>query len=179
VTSPRPTADPLFPLLDAAREGNDRALAALVRATQPVVWRVCEALGSGVDADDLVQDTYLRAIRAMATFRGDAPVQAWLLTIARRTCADAVRGRQRQRRLQQRVTQHHDSGALAAADGSIDDLVARLDPDRREVFVLTQQLGYSYDDVATIIGCPVGTVRSRLARARADLMAASRAAEAV
>lgn len=53
----------------------------------------------------------------------------------------------------------------------LDDLLARLDPDRRAAFVLTQVLGLRYDETAEVLGCPVGTVRSRVARARDALVA--------
>ena len=171
------TNDHLFALLDAAREGNDAALAELVRETQPAVWRLCAALGAPEDPSDLTQETYVRVLRAMHNFRGDAPVQAWILSIARRVCADAIRKLQRQRRLVDRLSHSLLSSDSPAPDGSLDDLVHRLDADRREVFVLTQQLGLSYEEAAEVIGCPVGTVRSRLARARADLLEAVRSAE--
>jgi RNA polymerase sigma-70 factor (ECF subfamily) len=173
--------DPLFPLLDAAREGNDAALAELVRQTQPMVWRLCESLGSPEDPADLVQETYLRMLRSMHGFRGEAPVRAWLLSIARHTCADAVRSAQRRRRLLQRVSDHADRGDTGPVDAalglSLDDLLDRLHPDRREVFVLTQRLGLSYEEAAVVLDCPIGTVRSRLARARTDLLEAVRAAD--
>ncbi len=174
---PVPARDRLFDLLDAAREGNDAALAELVRETQPAVWRLCASLGAPEDPADLTQETYVRVLRAMHTFRGEAPVQAWILSIARRVCADAVRKLQRQRRLVDRISQSLISSETLASDGSLDDLVSRLDPDRREVFVLTQQLGLSYEEAAEVLGCPIGTVRSRLARARADLLEAVRSAE--
>ena len=174
---PVPTSDGLFELLAAAREGNDAALAELVRATQPAVWRLCAALGAPEDPSDLTQETYVRVLRAMHSFRGEAPVQAWILSIARRVCADAVRKLQRQRRLVDRISQSLISSESPATDGSLDDLVGRLPAERREVFVLTQQLGLSYEEAAEVIGCPVGTVRSRLARARAELLDAVRSAE--
>ena len=55
---------------------------------------------------------------------------------------------------------------------AVADLLARLDPDRREAFVLTQLLGLPYAEAAEVAGCPVGTIRSRVARARGDLIAA-------
>ena len=59
----------------------------------------------------------------------------------------------------------------------VDDLLDVLDPDRREAFVLTQLVGLSYEEAAAVVGCPIGTIRSRVARARADLLiAVSRAA---
>ena len=53
------------------------------------------------------------------------------------------------------------------------DLLRRLDPDRREAFALTQLVGLSYEETATIVGCPIGTIRSRVARARDDLRSAA------
>ncbi len=173
VTAP----DPLFALLEEAREGNDASLAALVRETQPAVWRLCAALGAPEDPADLTQETFVRVLRAMHGFRGDAPVQAWILSIARRVCADSIRKRQRQRRLLNRIANAMSEEPTSTIDRSLDDLVARLVPERREVFVLTQQMGLSYEEAAAVIGCPVGTVRSRLARARADLLTAVRSAE--
>jgi RNA polymerase sigma-70 factor (ECF subfamily) len=62
---------------------------------------------------------------------------------------------------------HLDAVAQGAA---VADLLARLEPDRREAFVLTQFLGLPYAEAAEVAGCPVGTIRSRVARARADLI---------
>ena len=88
----------------AAAEGDNVAVAELVRRTESAVWQLCAVLGSDGETEDLVQETYLRALRALPRFRGDAPVRLWLLSIARRTCADHVRRRQRQRRLVDRMT---------------------------------------------------------------------------
>jgi RNA polymerase sigma-70 factor, ECF subfamily len=57
-----------------------------------------------------------------------------------------------------------------AESATVADLLTRLDPDRREAFVLTQLLGLPYAEAAEVVGCPVGTIRSRVARARADLL---------
>ena len=178
-SSPAPGAatDPHRALLDAAIEGDGVALAELVRQTQPLVWSVCRALGTPGEEADLVQETYLRALRALGSYRGDAPARAWLLAIARNVCADHVRRRQRQRRLLDKLERHAVGGAVAASD-PIDDLLAGLHPDRREAFVLTQYVGLGYDEAAEVIGCPIGTIRSRVSRARADLLAALRADEA-
>ncbi len=173
-----PTKDPLRPLFDAAREGDDRAVAELVRATQPSIWRLCESLGSPTEPADLVQETYERALRSMHTYRGEAPVRAWLLAIARHVCADAVRRAQRQRRLVDRIARVTATDtSTPAVDGSLDELVDQLEPGRREAFVLTQQLGLSYDEAAEVLGCPVGTIRSRVSRARSDLLESVRAAQ--
>ena len=145
------------------------ALAAFVRGTQAQVWRLCRHLGDAASADDLTQDTYLRAIRALPAFRGDASAATWLLGIARRTCADAVRSSRRRRALPSPAPRVEADPAAASA---VRHLVAGLAADRREALVLTQIVGLSYAEAAAVCAVPVGTIRSRVARARADLVAA-------
>lgn len=179
----RMSTDPLRSLVEAAREGDDVAVRSLVRATQPMVWRLCTALGSPGEEDDLVQETYLRALSSLDRYRADAPVVPWLLSIARHVCADHVRRRVRQRRLVDRIGRLAIDGDAAtpspsSAGTSLQELVDALDHDRRDAFVLTQVMGLSYEEAAEVVGCPIGTIRSRVARARADLVEAVRLADA-
>jgi RNA polymerase sigma-70 factor (ECF subfamily) len=170
--------DHMRALVDAAREGDDVAVRELVRRTQPAIWRLCNVLGSPGDEDDLVQDTYLRAFRSLPSYRGEAPITAWLLSIARRVCADHVRHRVRERRLVGALAQAADDQWVAAPGNPTMGLLDAIDPDRREAFVLTQVAGLSYDEAAIVLECPVGTIRSRVARARVDLVTEVSAAEA-
>ncbi|MGY1754728.1 sigma-70 family RNA polymerase sigma factor [Blastococcus sp. SYSU D01042] len=159
-----------------AAGGDPLAAAAFVRATQSDVWRLCVALGDPGTADDLTQETFLRAFASLHRFEGRSSVRTWLLTIARRVCADAVRSRRRRRLVL--VRDDADLAALPSSGGrdpvgegaGVSDLLARMDPDRREAFVLTQLLGLSYSEAAAVAGCAVGTIRSRVARGRADLI---------
>ena len=168
--------DELERIAAEAAEGDPLAAAALVRATQSEVWRLCAALGDRQSADDLTQETYLRAFGSLHRFEGRSSIRTWLLSIARRVCADAVRTRRRRRFSLVRDDADLESlAAVADADtvaegATVNDLLARLDVDRREAFVLTQLLGLSYAEAADVAGCPVGTIRSRVARARADLV---------
>ena len=166
--------DELTSVARAAGRGDRDALARLVRQTQGDVWRFCAHLVDAGAADDLTQETYLRAVPALRRFRGDAPVRAWLLTIARRACAAEIDARTRDRELGARLAAESMAGPppLApepGAQAAIDQLLASLDQDRRTAFVLTQMIGCSYAEAAAVCGCPVGTIRSRVARARADL----------
>ncbi len=170
--------DQLQRLVDAAREGDDVAVQELVRCTQPVIWRLCKALGSDGEAEDLVQDTYLRALRSLSNYRGDGQVIAWLSSITRRVCADHVRGRVRQRRMVGVLISSAANQSATAPGNPTQELLKSIDPDRREAFVLTQVAGLSYEEAAAVLECPIGTIRSRVARARADLLAEVRAAEA-
>jgi RNA polymerase sigma-70 factor (ECF subfamily) len=157
----------------AARHGDPAAQAAFVRATQAEVWRFAAALVDAASADDLAQETFLRAFRALPTFAGRSSARTWLLGIARRVCADHLRGVVRRRRLDRRLATQP-PGALVHPDpaGQVGaaDLLRRLPADRREAFVLTQVVGLSYAEAAEIEGVPVGTIRSRVARARAELV---------
>jgi RNA polymerase sigma-70 factor (ECF subfamily) len=166
--------DELTRLALAGGDGDRVALAAFVRRTQPDVWRLCRHLAGPDQADDLTQEVYLRALRALPSFRGDASARTWLLAIARRAVADAIRRDQRRRRLAPRRPVPHPDHAGGVA---LESLLAPLDADRREAFVLTQLLGLSYAEAADVAGVPVGTIRSRVARARAELVADLEAAD--
>ena len=166
--------DDLTALALAAAEGDGVAMTAFVRRTQPEVWRVCARLGDRDAADDLTQEVYLRALPALAGFRAEASARTWLLQITRHVCADHVRRRTRGRALLDRLVQRTDRGEAVAAPRTgeleLDEAIGALDPDRREAFVLTQVLGLSYAEAAEVGGVPIGTIRSRVARARADLL---------
>lgn len=164
----------------AARRGDERASVQFVRATTPQLRRVLTHLGGGADVEDLVQETYLRAFDALPRYRRRAPARLWLLAIARRVAADHVRTAMRRPRTTGMDDEH--LGRLrprATPTGAVElaDLIARLEPERREAFVLTRVAGLSYAEAAELCGCPVGTIRSRVHRARLDLVAAVDAAD--
>jgi RNA polymerase sigma-70 factor (ECF subfamily) len=168
--------DDLTRLARMAADGDRVALTAFVRRTQPDVWRFCARLGDRGSADDLTQEVYLRALPALERFRGDSSARTWLLQIARHVCADHVRAVTRRRALRDRVLASRTDDAGTAADHAgavaIDEVVLELEPDRRTAFVLTQLIGLSYRETAEVCGVPVGTIRSRVARARDDLLEA-------
>lgn len=170
--------DDLTRLALAAGDGDRHALASFVRASQGEVWRLCAHLVDRQSADDLTQEVYLRAVPALARFRGESSARTWLLTIARRTCADSLRRTIRQRRLTERLqmTTTEDQlvtpGDAGSSGHELEGLLLGLDLDRRSAFVMTQLLGMSYAEVAEVCDVPVGTIRSRVSRARADLLAA-------
>jgi RNA polymerase sigma-70 factor (ECF subfamily) len=156
--------------LDAA-SGDPRALAEFVRAAQPDVWRFCASVAGSQAADDLTQDAIVRAIGALPRYRGEASARTWLLAVARHTVRDAQRRWSRRdaarARLRTEVARRVTDPAGRVA---LESLIASLDDDRRTAFVLTQVLGLTYAEAAVACDCPVGTVRSRVARARAALI---------
>lgn len=171
--------DELTRLALAAKDGDREALSAFIRRSQPDVWRYCAHAGDRNAVDDLTQETYLRALGALRSFRAESSARTWLLSVAWRVCADAVRRNKRQRALLDRFRANTDQPVVADASGDVDldELVQGLDPDRRAAFVLTQVLGLSYEETAEVVGCPVGTIRSRVSRARLDLLKAASADE--
>jgi RNA polymerase sigma-70 factor (ECF subfamily) len=166
--------DDLTRLFLAARDGDRTALFHAVRESQADVWRLAAHLVGRDDADDVTQDTFVRAWRALPAFRGDSSARTWLLAIARRACADAIRGRVRRRRLAERAAAAlpaHDRAGDPTGAHDVHELITGLDRDQRDAFVLTQVVGCSYEEAASICGVPIGTIRSRVARARERLVA--------
>ncbi len=143
-----------------------------VRATQGEVWRFAAALVDPGSADDLTQETFLRAFRGLADFAGRSAPRTWLLAIARHVCADHIRTVQRRRRLAARLPQPEPVPDPAGFSGVV-ALVRALPDERREAFVLTQVVGLSYEEAARACGVALGTIRSRVARARMQLIAAA------
>jgi RNA polymerase sigma-70 factor (ECF subfamily) len=156
----------------AARGGDRVAAEAFVRGTQTALYRLLTYLAPVSQAEDLVQETYLRAFTGLRRFQGRSPARLWLFAIARRAVADSYRSAARRPRTTPFETWHDDMAGAPAPDGSvaIRQAIAGLAVERREAFVLTQMLGLSYDEAAEVCGCAVGTIRSRVFRARADLI---------
>ena len=169
----------------AAGKGDRLALAEWVRGTQADVWRFVAHLTDAARAEDLTQETYLRAFTSLRKFAGRSSSRTWLLSIARRAVVDQIRAASARPRLSARTDwepvaeQRNDT--ITRGQAGFEDLVElkllldQIAPERREAIVLTQVLGLSYAEAAEVCGCPVGTVRSRIARAREDLLEATQA----
>ena len=182
-TEPRGFADAdaeITRLALAARAGDRAAATAFVEATQHHVRRFVAHLVGPAEAEDVAQEVYLRAMRALPSFVARSSARTWLLAIARRACADHVRTAMRRPRLiavadwqataDEEQTRDQTDGF--ASTHALVDLIRSLPTDRREAFVATQVVGLSYAEAAEVCGCPVGTIRSRVARAREDLVTA-------
>jgi RNA polymerase sigma-70 factor, ECF subfamily len=168
----------------AAGRGDLAARERFVRATQRDVWRFVAYLAGVQVADDLTQETYVRALGSLHRFSGRSSARTWLLSIARRVAVDDYRASRTRPRLadtedwQGAADQAQQPGIPGFEDGvALADLLDGLVADRRIAFVLTQTLGLSYAEAAQVCRCPVGTIRSRVARAREDLVAVLRKAE--
>jgi RNA polymerase sigma-70 factor (ECF subfamily) len=129
---------------------------------------------SPADADDIVQDAMLRAFRAFDGFRG-GDAKAWILTIVRNCWRSAGTARKRRGHTSledEKLIADDDPEGTAIQAGTrrrLDVLVAQLPEEFREVLILREMEDMSYREIAEITGTPIGTVMSRLARARAIL----------
>lgn len=129
-------------------------------------------------ADDLTQETYLRVLSALPRFAARSTARTWILSLARRVWVDNVRHDMARPRkaLQDWEEATRSTPALSSTGDSVwadwadtRTLLNSLDEERREALVLTQVLGYTYEEAAHIANVRIGTIRSRVARARAEL----------
>ncbi len=164
----------LSPLVRAAQSGDRGALSALIAQIEPDIRRLVLLLGDFDATDDLVQDAMERIISGLDRFRGDGPFLNWVRQITRWTCADSARRRARIRHRDARLARDTVTAETPVAESSgateLGELIEGLDGDRRDAFIATQILGLSYAEAAAVLDCPIGTVRSRVARARVDLI---------
>lgn len=116
-------------------------------------------------AEEAVQETFIRAWRYWPTFRNESSVLSWLITICRRVIIDLVQKDTIAEQLPVEVIDRNDDFETTA----LHELVSHLPLPQREVVVLCAFLGFDYDTAASTLNIPIGTVRSRLARARETL----------
>jgi RNA polymerase sigma-70 factor, ECF subfamily len=170
-------AEPTDAALAASAAGGDTsAFELLVRRHYAAVWRVAFLfVREETAAEELTQDTFLRAYGALAGWRGDASLRTWLATICRRLCIDRVR------RKQLETVIAPDLEAVAGSTSEPEALADRLDlqaaldqlpGEEREAFLLVHHYGYNSSEAATLLGVHASTVRSRVGRARQRLVAA-------
>jgi RNA polymerase sigma-70 factor, ECF subfamily len=158
-----------------AKDGNHEAFAAIVQHYDPGLRALAyRLLGDRDRMDDALQEAYLRAYRALPRFRGRSKLGTWLYRIVYNTCLDELRraravpadpfedmGARPERRLGV-------AEAVEARD-TLTQALAGLDPRERAAVLLVDAFGFGYEDAADVLDVPVGTVASRLNRARGDL----------
>lgn len=162
-------------LVRRARHGEIEAFHALVDRHATYLYRLAVSLiGNAADAEDVVQETLTGAFRGLGAFRQESSVKTWLTRIIVRQAANHFRrGESRRGRTValDAAGQVAQGPAVQAADIRLDvhEAVLALRPDHREVIVLREMQGLSYDEIAQVLGIPRGTVESRLFRARREL----------
>ena len=171
-------------LVQRAQAGEKGAFDALVLKYQhKVVKLVSRYVRDPADAEDVAQDAFIKAYRALPRFRGDSAFYTWLYRIAINTAKNAVAARIRNPvdfdfdqgddessgGLEARMSDTATTEALAMTEeirNTVNAAIAALPEDLRTAIVLRELEGMSYEEIAEAMACPVGTVRSRIFRAR-------------
>jgi RNA polymerase sigma-70 factor (ECF subfamily) len=169
-------------LLAAHVAGDADAFAALVARHRDRLWAIAlRTMRNPDDAADALQDAYVAAFRRAGSFRGEAAVTTWLHRVVVNACLDRVR-RNKVRAADPLPTDPDRAAELGTTADALDPLeakeqraevnaaLARLNADQRAALVLVDMEGYSVEETARILGCAVGTVKSRCARGRARLV---------
>ena len=169
-------------------EGDADAFGAIVDEYQKNVYNLALRMtGNPEDAQDMSQEAFIKAFNSLASFRGDSKLSVWLYRIVSNVCLDFLRSRKRR----QTVSLNMDDGEGGTAELEIPDLSAMpeeelnrrltreavrkgllsLPEDQREILLLREIEGLSYDEIAQALGLEAGTVKSRIFRARKRLCA--------
>lgn len=175
-------------LVSQAAAGDREAFESLVVRYSSKVFGLCfSLLGNRADAEDASQEAFLKAFRAISTYRDQASFSTWLYRITRNACIDLVRQRSRRPTVSIDAEIEEEDGAVAfqvVDDAPLQDetaasnwsaekvraAIATLPEGFRTVILLRDIEGLSYQEVARVLGVREGTVKSRLARARAALL---------
>jgi RNA polymerase sigma-70 factor (ECF subfamily) len=169
-------------VLDRARSGDHDAFAAVVRLydlrLRGLAYRV---LGDRDGMDDALQEAYVRAFRALPRFRGDARIGTWLFRITYNACLDELARKRKVTNvpldeLVEQASGDPEPGEALSARRDLSSSFAALSKDERAVVFLVDVQGFDYSGAAELLGVPVGTVASRLNRARRSLRKALRPA---
>jgi len=174
--SERGSIDDAGAIAALVERGDHRAaIAACARTHGAVIGRLCMALlGSQADAEEATQDTLLRAHRAMATYRGEGSVNAWLCGIARHVCAHMLETRRRGRALVERVSTDEaapDAIASGRRTRAVRRALDQLKPSERDALVLRYVAELSHRELAATMNLDEAAARKRISRALAHLRA--------
>jgi RNA polymerase sigma-70 factor, ECF subfamily len=158
-------------VVQAAQHGDAAAFEELVRSYQAEVWRLClHLLRSESLADDATQDCFVRAYRFISTYKGRSRFTTWLLSIARNCAVDEMRRAGRRKRTEEALRAERPAVSTEPPPRlEVREALALLPLDLREAVVLIDVLGLSYADASGVLNTPVGTVKSRVHRARVTL----------
>jgi len=162
------------PIVELVQRGQHReAITACARTHHAILGRLCMALlGSQADADEAVQETLLRAHRAMASYRAEGSVKAWLCGIARHVCAHVLETRRRGREALELVPtdgEARDAFETRRRARVVRDALDRLKPSEREALVLRYVADLSHREIAVACGIDEAAARKRISRALARM----------
>lgn len=174
-------------LVAACQKGHWEAFESLVARYERKIYNLAYRLsGNAEDANDLAQETFIRLYRSIHTFRGQSAFSTWLYRIATNVCLDELRRRQRHPVVSLDAPMETEEGQMERdvvdltqlpefiyehkeLRQTVQRLIGELAEDHRLVLILRDFENLSYEEIAQVLGCQLGTVKSRLNRARAAL----------
>ncbi len=161
-------------LVEALLSGDPNAPRRLIEHYQNIVFALCcRMMGHRHDAEDVAQETFVRALRGLSGFDASRPLRPWLLGIAANRCRTALSRRGKRPSLTESPEECEDrrppQGDADDLAGELERALERLRPEYRAVFTLFHEQNLAYDEIARVLGRPVGTVKTWLHRARAEL----------
>lgn len=165
-------------LVARAQRGDAAAMSAIVEAVRPVVYsHAIRMLRNQDDAQDVCQETFLKAFAGLRSFDSERPLLPWILKICRNCCIDAVRARKRgpeaddamENRADERSATVHDTVADSLRDQELSSAIDRLPGRYREIMTMRHVHSMEINEIADRLDRPEGTVKSWLFRARALL----------
>jgi len=158
-------------LIRAAAKGDHVAFAQLVRAHQGQVWRfLCHLLGDPSLAEDVTQETFIKVYRKLDSYQFRSKFSTWVLAVARNAGVDALR-KNRRKHVDIDIDQLGDPLTQSSPSRvELETAIGSLAPKLREAFLLVEVMGMRYEEVARVVGVPIGTVKSRLYHARRHLV---------
>ena len=169
-------------------EGDVNAFETLVVEYEKNVYAITQRMtGNAEDAADMTQETFIKAYNSLSSFRGDSKFSVWLYRIATNVCLDFLRSRSRKptvslsmedddgEEMQLDIADESQSPEMLLERGLTRDAVRRglnaLPPDYKQILLLREIQGLSYDEISDVLDLEVGTVKSRIFRARKRLCA--------
>lgn len=167
-------------LLESAARGDLSAFETLVQTHERRIYNLClRTMNQPEDAWDMTQETLVKAWSNLSKFQGKSAFGTWLYRIAVNTCMDELRKRKKHRTLSM---DHLLEGGFESADpkgdfvdasitrDQLEQALGQLTPEHRAILSLRDIQGFSYEEIANILDCPLGTVRSRINRARGAMV---------
>jgi RNA polymerase sigma-70 factor (ECF subfamily) len=161
-------------LLRRARSGDENAFNSLMRRHEDKTYALCyRMMGNRADALDALQDTFVAVFRRADNFRGESAFSTWLYRVAANSCKDALRKKGRSPIPQEEISTVDDRGPgveeQVALRMDLAQALAQLPDEYREAVVMHDIGGVPYDEIATLTGAAIGTVKSRISRGRRKL----------
>lgn len=174
-------------LLKRSKDGDIQAFEQLIENYQTKVFNIAlRIIGNYDDANDLAQEVFLRVYKSIKSFKGESSFSTWIYKITKNVCLDEIRKRRNKNvisldeeiklnsgEVTRQVESSDDTPDVALEKSEMKDLInkaiSELSDEHRVVIVLRDIQGFSYEEIAKIIDCPEGTVKSRINRARKAL----------